>query len=92
MCVAVSALEGVEAPGASVPFSLKPIMVEMERGRYIDPILPASLADLVTGRRPAGRSAPKIGGGSSGDGGGSGNKKTLPKAAAMGGSARVKVR
>ena len=43
-CVAVSASEVEEAPGASVPFSLEPILVELEGGRYIGPILPASLA------------------------------------------------
>ena len=31
-CVDASSLEVVEAPGASVPFYLKPILVDMERG------------------------------------------------------------
>ena len=48
-----------DAPGASVPFSLKPILVELERGSYIGPILPAALADLDAGRWPVGGSAPK---------------------------------
>ena len=83
----------VEAPGDSVPFSLEPILVEMEGGRYMSPILPASLSNLITGRRPAGGGTPKSGdsgGGGGGDGGGSsggssGTKKTSPKVAATGG-------
>ena len=50
----------------SVPFSLEPIVVEMEGGRYISPILPASQAKLVAVRWPAGGSFPKggvVGGG-----------------------------
>ena len=88
-CVTALASEVEEAPGASVPFSLKPILVELEGGRYTVPILPAPLADLVAGRRPAGGSAPKGGGG--GDGGGV-SKKPLPMVAATGGSAQVRVR
>ena len=98
-CAAASAAEVEEAPGASVPFSPEPIMVEMEGGRYTGPIPPASLAELVAGRWPAGRTAPKErgGGGSGGVGGGSGGggisgggvsyRKTLPMVAASGGSA-----
>ena len=84
-----------EAPGASVPFSLKPITVDMEGGCYIGPILPAALTDLVAGRRPAGGSAPK-GGGSGGDGssGGSGGHKikiSQPMVAASRGLNQVRV-
>ena len=64
-------------------------MVELEGGRYTGPILHASLADLVAGRRPAGGSAPKGGGDG---GGGVQSKKTLPMMADTGGSARVMVR
>ena len=66
-CVAASASEVEEAPRNSV----RPIMVELEGGRYIGPILSAALADLVSGRRSAGGSAPK-GGGGGGSSGGSG--------------------
>ena len=59
-------------------------------------LLSVSLADLVAERRSVGRGAPKSGGGSSsGGGGGDGGdwtKKTLPKVAATGGTAQVKVR
>ena len=76
-----------DSPGASVPFSLEPILVELDGGRYIGPILPATLADLVSGRRPAGGSAAKGGGG-----GGGGHKKAQLMVAASGGSTRVRVR
>ena len=52
--MAASASEVVEAPGASVPFSLEPIMVDMEGGRYFGPILPTSMVNIVAGRRSAG--------------------------------------
>ena len=84
-CVTASASGVVEAPEASAPFSLESILVDLEGGRYIGPILPASLADLVAGRRTAGGSAPK-------SSGGSGYNKPSPKVAATGGSTRVKVR
>ena len=77
-CVVASSSEVVETPGGSVPFSFEPIMVELEGGRYIIPILPASLANLVAGRRSAVRGSPKSGGG-----GGSRNKNS-PKVAATG--------
>ena len=50
-CVAASTSEVEEAPGASVPCSVEPILVELERGRYIVPIHPVALAYLVEGRR-----------------------------------------
>ena len=71
------ALEMVEAPGASFPFSIKPILGNLEGGCYITLILPSSLSDLVAGRRIAGGSAPKSGGG--GGDGGSGNKNPRTK-------------
>ena len=64
-CVAALDLELVEAPGANVPFSLEPILVELEGGCYIGRILPASLSDIVTGRHPSGEGSPKSGGGGS---------------------------
>ena len=66
-----SASEVVEAPVASVPFSLKPILVDLEGGLYIGLILLTSMDDLVTGRR----SADDI----------SDNKKLTPKVGATGG-------
>ena len=70
-CVSSLALEVEESPGASVPFSLEPILVELVGGRYIGPILQDSLANLVAGRRSADGSSTK--GGGSGGGGGSGS-------------------
>ena len=51
MYVAALSSEVAEAPGASVPLPLEPILENMEEGLYIGPILPDSLADLVAGRR-----------------------------------------
>ena len=78
--------EVAEAPGASAPSPLKPILVELEGGRYIVPILAVSLADLVAGRRSTGGGAPKRGGG------GGGNKKSLPKVDTTERPARVQAR
>ena len=47
--MAASVSEALEAPGGGVPFSLDPILVEMDRGLYVGPILPIRLADLVSG-------------------------------------------
>ena len=78
---------------ASVPFSLKPILVDLEGGRYIGLILPISLTNLVTGRRSAVSGVPRNGDGSSGVGGGNGNnKKPTPKVGATAGPAQVQAR
>ena len=42
-CVAASASEVEDAPGASFIFSLEPILVNLEGGRYTSPIPPAPL-------------------------------------------------
>ena len=81
-CVAASASKVVEVPGASVPLFLEPILIGLDRGQYIGPILPISLAKLVAGRRSAGVS---------GSGGG-GNKKHFPKVDTTGVPAQVWVR
>ena len=78
----------VEAPGAIFLFSLEPILVELERGHYIGPILPIYLADLVAGRRSVGENAPRSDSDSI-DGDGGRNKKPTPKVGATRGSARV---
>ena len=63
-CVAASASESLYAPGFHVPFSHEPNLAYLEGGRYVGPILTASLADLV--HKTGGR------GGCGGGGGGSG--------------------
>ena len=60
MCVTALSLEDLGAPGATVPFLLEPILLELEGGHYVGPILPMPLAGLASGRR---------GGDSSGSGG-----------------------
>ena len=54
--------------GGSAPFSPKPILIELEEACYIGSIIPDSLANLITGGRPAGRIDPKSGGGGSSSG------------------------
>ena len=98
MCVDASALKVEEAPGASVLFSLKPILAEMEGRRYVGPVLPVTLADLLTGKHAAGGSGGGSGGGRDGgpsNGGGSGGSDREPRNSRMGaarGDARVQVR
>ena len=105
MCVAALASESLDAPGCQVPFLLEPILVELEGGRYVGPIHPPALGDLVS--RASGRGGGGSGGRSSGGDGGSGggvdggggnggggggataNKR---KSSATGGDARVLVR
>ena len=53
MCVAASSSKALDAPGGNVPFSLEPILVELEGGRYMVLILPVPLVDLLVVRRPA---------------------------------------
>ena len=79
-CMAASASDVVEVPGSRVPFSIKPIMVELGGGCYIRQILTIFLADLVAGRRSAGVGATRGGGG-----GGSSIQKFTPKVGATGG-------
>ena len=88
-CMAASASEVVEAPGASFPFSLKPILVELEGGRYVVRILPLSLSDLLVGRQAAGRNS--RGGGDGGGGGGGGGDAKKSKVGATWGGREVAV-
>ena len=60
-CVAASASDTLEAPEDNTPFLLEPILVELERGSSMGPILPSPLVNHLTGCRPDGR------GGSGGD-------------------------
>ena len=66
-CAAASASESLGATGCWVPFSLEPIMDELEGGQYSGPILSIALGYLVS--RAIGRGD---GGGGGGGGGGSG--------------------
>ena len=79
MCVTALASESLDAPGCHITFSIKPILVDMEGGRYVGPILPAALADVL--HETDGR-----GGGSSGT---TANKR---KASTTEGDSRMQVR
>ena len=87
----LSAIYVVEAPGASAPFSIKPILINLEGGRYVGPILPGPLADLLAGIWKTGGSG---GGRCRGPSGSSGSSGSDPKskvgAAGGGGTARVR--
>ena len=62
--VFLAALESevVEAPGASVSFSIKQILVELEGGHYVGPTLPGPLAYLLVGRWATGVAAAVVDG------------------------------
>ena len=64
-CVMESSSEDVGGSGATVPFLVEPILLDLEGGRYLGPLLPGILAELVSGRRIG-----SGGGGSGGDSGG----------------------
>ena len=76
-CMAALASEVEEAPGANVPFLLEPILVKLEGGCYIGPIIPASLANLSAGRQAADGSVPKRRDGGSSGGSSSVSIKTI---------------
>ena len=65
------ALESLDASGCQVPFSLEPILAELEAGRYVGPIPLTALEDLVS--RANGRGGGSGGGGESGGGSSGGN-------------------
>ena len=44
-----SASEALESPVGNILFSLNPILVDLKGGRYVGPIVPIQLADLVSG-------------------------------------------
>ena len=49
-CIMASYSEDVGLPGATVPFFIHTILLDLEGGRYVGPLLPGSLAYLVSGR------------------------------------------
>ena len=48
--VLVSVSEALEATGVTVPFTLDPILLKLEGGRYSGLIISGALADILTGR------------------------------------------
>ena len=66
-CVAASASEALEAPGPNSPFTLDLILLELEGGHYVGPILLGPLEDLLArcrlGGGNSGSSSSSIGGG-----------------------------
>ena len=83
----------MKAPEASAPFSIEPILVDLEGGRYIEPILLISLGDLVARRRSAGSGTTRGGRYNINSDIGSGSdRKLMPKVGATGGPVRVRER
>ena len=70
-----SASEALEDPGANTSFSLMQILVEIKGGRYVGPILPGLLEDLLPGERldEGGGNGSGDSGGGAGTGGGRSN-------------------
>ena len=64
-------LEDVRVPGAMVPFSVEPNLLELEGGRHVGPLLLDTLVELVSGRRDriVGGSGCRVNGGGSSGGG-----------------------
>ena len=83
----MSALEVVKAPGANLPFSLEPIMVNLEVGFYMGPILPGPLAYLLAVRQAEDVNGSRGGGGGGGSIGG--DTKNSKVRATGGGGVRV---
>ena len=46
-CVSALTYGALEDRGDNVTFSLETIIVELEGGRYLDPIIPVPLADII---------------------------------------------
>ena len=85
-CVAALALESLDTLGCHVLLFLDPILAELEGGRYVVPILPASLADMLqkTGGKGSNGYVISIGSGGGGDGATTRKIKSSPTGGARG--------
>ena len=79
-CVAVSASEDLEVLGTTVIFTLYPILLKMEGGSYVGPLIPGNIMNLLSEQRSGGSrgggGSISSGGISSGSGGGKGGGGT----------------
>ena len=91
-CVAAVASDFVDALGCQVPFSLEPIMTDLEGGRYVGPIPPMALRDLVSRSSGRGSSGGYVRSGRRYRDGGGGATATKRRSSKMGGDARMWVR
>ena len=62
-CTDALALKSLDAPGCHVPFLLEPILEDLEGGKYVIPILPISLAEILQKTGGRGSSGGCSGGG-----------------------------
>ena len=81
-CVAVLASEALDTLRANAPFTLDPMLLKLDCGRSVGPILLRPLPDLLVGWSTGGNS----GGGNSGKKGGGGGAASIAKVDAYGGS------
>ena len=91
MCVDSSSSEALETLMTNTPFLLESILMEPEGWRYVVPILPGSLLDILAGRRQT-VSSGSGSGGSSGGGGGSSTASKNQEVGASGEGIRVWMR
>ena len=78
-------------PGAMVLFSVEPILLELEGGRYVGPLLLAALVELVCGRRGVGNGSGSGGGGVRSGGGVGGSGGTSSGGGSSGGGGGINV-
>ena len=74
-CVTALSSENIGTAGTTVPFSLDTILLKMEGGHYVGPLLPLPLTELVSGRCDGSNSGNAGGGDTRGVSGSSGNMK-----------------
>ena len=70
ICVSASSLEDVGVPGEMGTLSIYPILLDLDSGRYMEPLLPDTMSELVS--RICGDGDEDSGGGSGGKIGGAG--------------------
>ena len=68
----MSYLEDEGDPRETVPFLVEPILIDMEGGRYMGPLLTATLAEIISTRRDGGGGSGRRNGRGGGSGGVSG--------------------
>ena len=53
-CMTTSSSEDVGVPGAIVPFSVEPMLLELESWRYVGTLLPSTLTEMVSVQHSSG--------------------------------------
>ena len=79
---------GGGAGSTTVPFSLDPILLKLEGGHYVGPLLPLPLADLVSGRRDSDSDGTGVSGSGSNSKGGKGEVRGVSDSGGGSGGSR----